>query len=297
MICVFVYIVEFCFVELMLIVKCIVSYMFVNFDWFGFEIVDQIVQQIGISGILVGCFLCSVGYWNFDDLKCELCGGGDCLWMIIDWFDEYCCIVGMLLVECNGGNGSVGSVGMLVLLFECEFDVICYVYCLVEGLVFVQVVDWIVYVDVVFIFGIQLICGISNVFSSYFEYLCLCVFYFDGQLGLYVDLLNFEFEYLYCVVIDMCVYLCSVCCYCQVVVECGQLFVLVIDLLCLWVCEWLVDLLQVKIDVGQFWDLFVLFICLFNLLIMVVVDCFGFVIDWCVVCNCELQCMFDQFEF
>jgi hypothetical protein len=54
--------------------------------------------------------------------------------------------------------------------------------------------------------------------------------------------------------------------------------------------------LQVKTDVGQFWDSLAPLTCLFNLLISAIVERLGAGIDERVARNRELQSEFDQFD-
>ncbi|HHT8996886.1 TPA: sap1 transcriptional regulator SapR [Burkholderia cenocepacia] len=293
MTCAFAHTVESRFAELTPTAKRVASYMLANLDRLGLETADQIAQQTGTSGISVGRFLRSVGYRNLDDLKRELRGGGDRPWMITDRLDEYRRIAGTPSAERNGGNGSAGT---LASSLERELDAIRHVYRLAEGPVFAQVADRIAHADAVFILGIQSTRGISNAFSSYLEYLRPRVFYSDGQSGSYVDSLNSEFEHPYCVVTDTRAYSRSARRYCQAAAERGQPFALVTDLSCPWAREWPADLLQVKTDVGQFWDSLAPLTCLFNLLITAVVDRLGPAIDRRVARNRELQRTFDQFE-
>ncbi|WP_423368346.1 sap1 transcriptional regulator SapR [Burkholderia sp. LMG 32019] len=270
--------------------KRIASYMLANLDRLGLETADQIAQQAGTSGISVGRFLRSVGYRNLDDLKRELRGGGDRPWMITDRLDEYRRAAGTQPAHGNGNEGTLAS------SLERELDAIRHVYRLAEGPVFAQVADRIAHADAVFILGIQSTRGISNAFSSYLEYLRPRVFYSDGQSGSYVDSLNSEFERPYCIVTDTRAYSRSARRYCQAAAERGQPFALVTDLSCPWAREWPADLLQVKTDVGQFWDSLAPLTCLFNLLITSVVDRLGPAIDRRVARNRELQHTFDQFE-
>ncbi|MPV56289.1 RpiR family transcriptional regulator [Burkholderia sp. HI2761] len=293
MTCAFARTVESRYAELTPTAKRIASYMLANLDRLGLETADQIAQQAGTSGISVGRFLRSVGYRNLDDLKRELRGGGDRPWMITDRLDEYRRIAGTQPADRNRGNGSDGA---LASSLERELDAIRHVYRLAEGPVFAQVADRIAHADAVFILGIQSTRGISNAFSSYLEYLRPRVFYSDGQSGSYVDSLNSEFERPYCVVTDTRAYSRSARRYCQAAAERGQPFALVTDLSCPWAREWPADLLQVKTDVGQFWDSLAPLTCLFNLLITAVVDRLGPAIDRRVARNRELQHTFDQFE-
>ncbi|QRR07235.1 MurR/RpiR family transcriptional regulator [Burkholderia sp. MS455] len=288
MTCAFARTVESRYAELTPTAKRIASYMLANLDRLGLETADQIAQQAGTSGISVGRFLRSVGYRNLDDLKRELRGGGDRPWMITDRLDEY--------RRAAGTQPAEGSDGALASSLERELDAIRHVYRLAEGPVFAQVADRIAHADAVFILGIQSTRGISNAFSSYLEYLRPRVFYSDGQSGSYVDSLNSEFERPYCIVTDTRAYSRSARRYCQAAAERGQPFALVTDLSCPWAREWPADLLQVKTDVGQFWDSLAPLTCLFNLLITAVVDRLGPAIDRRVARNRELQHTFDQFE-
>ncbi|WP_175959290.1 sap1 transcriptional regulator SapR [Burkholderia pyrrocinia] len=288
MTCAFAHTVESRFAELTPTAKRIASYMLANLDRLGLETADQIAQQTGTSGISVGRFLRSVGYRNLDDLKRELRGGDDRPWMITDRLDEY--------RRTAGTQPAEGSDGTLASSLERELDAIRHVYRLAEGPVFAQVADRIAHADAVFILGIQSTRGISNAFSSYLEYLRPRVFYSDGQSGSYVDSLNSEFERPYCIVTDTRAYSRSARRYCQAAAERGQPFALVTDLSCPWAREWPADLLQVKTDVGQFWDSLAPLTCLFNLLITAVVDRLGPAIDRRVARNRELQHTFDQFE-
>ncbi|OXJ31249.1 MULTISPECIES: sap1 transcriptional regulator SapR [Burkholderia] len=292
MTCAFARTVESRYAELTPTAKRIASYMLANLDRLGLETADQIAQQAGTSGISVGRFLRSVGYRNLDDLKRELRGGGDRPWMITDRLDEYRRATGTQPAEPDGNRRG----GPLASSLERELDAIRHVYRLAEGPVFAQVADRIAHADAVFILGIQSTRGISNAFSSYLEYLRPRVFYSDGQSGSYVDSLNSEFERPYCIVTDTRAYSRSARRYCQAAAERGQPFALVTDLSCPWARDWPADLLQVKTDVGQFWDSLAPLTCLFNLLITAVVDRLGPAIDRRVARNRELQRTFDQFE-
>ncbi|VWD38821.1 RpiR family transcriptional regulator [Burkholderia lata] len=292
MTCAFAHTVESRYAELTPTAKRIASYMLANLDRLGLETADQIAQQAGTSGISVGRFLRSVGYRNLDDLKRELRGGGDRPWMITDRLDEYRRVAGTPPTE-RIGNGSDSP---LASSLERELDAIRHVYRLAEGPVFAQVADRIAHADAVFILGIQSTRGISNAFSSYLEYLRPRVFYSDGQSGSYVDSLNSEFERPYCIVTDTRAYSRGARRYCQAAAERGQPFALVTDLSCPWARDWPADLLQVKTDVGQFWDSLAPLTCLFNLLITAVVDRLGPAIDRRIARNRELQHTFDQFE-
>ncbi|PRH20453.1 sap1 transcriptional regulator SapR [Burkholderia multivorans] len=290
MACTFVRTVESRFAELTPTAKRIASYMLANVDRLGLETADQIAQQTGTSGISVGRFLRSVGYRNLDDLKRELRGASDRPWMITDRLDEY------RRIARTAPSGDAGGENALASSLERELDAIRHVYRLAEGPVFAQVADRIAHADAVFIVGIQSTRGISNAFSSYLEYLRPRVFYSDGQSGSYVDSLNSEFERPYSIVTDTRAYSRTARRYCETAAELGQPFALVTDLYCTWARDWPADLLQVKTDVGQFWDSLAPLTCLFNLLITAVVDRLGPAIDRRVARNRELQRTFDQFE-
>ncbi|HDR8943515.1 TPA: MurR/RpiR family transcriptional regulator [Burkholderia vietnamiensis] len=296
MTCTFAHTVESHFAELTPTAKRIASYMLANLDRLGLETADQIAQQTGTSGISVGRFLRSIGYRNLDDLKRELRGGGnDRPWMITDRLDEYRRAAAAPTTTADARDGD-HSGSPLAASLERELDAIRHVYRLAEEPVFAQVANRIADADAVFILGIQSTRGISNAFSSYLEYLRPRVFYSDGQSGSYVDSLNSEFERPYCIVTDTRAYSRSARRYCQAAAERGQPFALVTDLYCPWAREWPADLLQVKTDVGQFWDSLAPLTCLFNLLITAVVDRLGPAIDRRVARNRELQRTFDQFE-
>ncbi|AOJ78338.1 MULTISPECIES: sap1 transcriptional regulator SapR [Burkholderia] len=296
MTCTFAHTVEAHFAELTPTAKRIASYMLANLDRLGLETADQIAQQTGTSGISVGRFLRSIGYRNLDDLKRELRGGGnDRPWMITDRLDEYRRAAAAPTTTADARDGD-HSGSPLAASLERELDAIRHVYRLAEEPVFAQVANRIADADAVFILGIQSTRGISNAFSSYLEYLRPRVFYSDGQSGSYVDSLNSEFERPYCIVTDTRAYSRSARRYCQAAAERGQPFALVTDLYCPWAREWPADLLQVKTDVGQFWDSLAPLTCLFNLLITAVVDRLGPAIDRRVARNRELQRTFDQFE-
>ncbi|MBN3818991.1 MurR/RpiR family transcriptional regulator [Paraburkholderia sp. Se-20369] len=287
MTCAFAHTVEARFADLTPTAKRIASYMLANLERLGLETADQIAQQAGTSGISVGRFLRSVGYRNLDDLKRELRGDGDRPWMITDRLDEY----RRATATPDGARHDA-----LALSLDRELDAIRHVYRLAEGPVFARVAERIAQADAVFILGIQSTRGIGNAFSSYLEYLRPRVFYSDGQSGSYVDSLNSEFARPYCIVTDTRAYSRVARRYCQAAAERGQPFALVTDLYCPWAREWPADLLQVKTDVGQFWDSLAPLTCLFNLLITAVVDRLGPAIDRRVARNRELQRAFDQFE-
>lgn len=277
----FVQTVETRFAELTPTAKRIASYMLANLERLGLETADQIARQTGTSGISVGRFLRSVGYRNLDDLKRELRGTAERSWMITDRLDE---------------AAPGGAPGALDDALARELDAIRHVYQLARTPGFAQVADRIAQADAVFILGIQSTRGISNAFHSYLEYLRPRVFYSDGMSGSYVDSLNSEFADPYCIVTDTRAYSRIARRYCEAAGARGVRFALVTDVYCPWARELPCDLLQVKTDVGQFWDSLAPLTCLFNLLISALVDRLGGTIDARVARNRELQRELDQFE-
>jgi DNA-binding MurR/RpiR family transcriptional regulator len=292
--------VESHFADLTPTAKRIASYMLANIERLGLETADQIAQQTGTSGISVGRFLRCVGYRNLDDLKRELRGAQERQWMITDRLDEY-----RRLSAQSGHPGHAGQLGKvattgqngaLTRSLDLELDAIQYVYQLAHTPAFAHIAERISSADAVYILGIQSTRGISNAFSSYLEYIRPRVFYSDGMSGSYVDSLNSEFASPYLVVTDTRAYSRIARNYCEAAVRRGLPFALVTDLYCPWARDFACDLLQVKTDVGQFWDSLAPLTCLFNLLITSIVERLGPTIDERVARNRELQRELDQFD-
>ena len=179
---------------------------------------------------------------------------------------------------------------------ELEIGAIQHVYQLARSPVFARVAERISKADAVYILGIQSTRGISNAFYSYLEYLRPRVFYSDGMSGSYVDSLNSGFESPYVIVTDTRAYSKVARRYCEAATRRGLPFALITDIYCPWAREFDGDLLQVKTDVGQFWDSLAPLTCLFNLLISAIVERLGPRIDERVARNRELQSEFDQFD-
>lgn len=282
--------------------KRIASYMLANLDRLGLETADQIAQQTSTSGISVGRFLRSVGYRNLDDLKRELRGAQHRPWMITDRLDEYRRLstqLGTASGEIDGG--SIGPPGTsrdtaLAHSLDLELDAIRHVYQLAQSPAFAQVAERIATADAVYILGIQSTRGIGNAFHSYLEYIRPRVFYSDGMSGSYVDSLNSGFESPYLIVTDTRAYSRIARHYCEAASRRALPFALVTDLYCPWAREFPCDLLQVKTDVGQFWDSLAPFTCLFNLLITAIVERLGPTIDGRIARNRELQRELKQFD-
>jgi DNA-binding MurR/RpiR family transcriptional regulator len=293
--------VEARFAELTPTSKRVASYMLANLDRLGLETADQIAQQAGTSGISVGRFLRSIGYRNLDDLKRELRGTQQRPWLITDRLDAFR----------RGANDSAQTVeprqpsvadgssprdAALAQSLELEIGAIQHVYELARLPAFARVAERIATADAVYILGIQSTRGISNAFYSYLEYIRPRVFYSDGMSGSYVDSLNSEFSAPYLIVTDTRAYSTIARRYCQAASRRGLGFALVTDIYCPWAREFDGDLLQVKTDVGQFWDSLAPLTCLFNLLISAAVERGGPAIDERVARNRELQSEFDQFD-
>lgn len=283
-------IVEASFAELTPTAKRIASYMLANLDRLGLETADRIAQQTATSGISVGRFLRSVGYRNLDDLKRELRGAQERPWMITDRLDEYRRVSGQF-----GNAARQGENGALTRSLQLEIEAIQHVYQLAQSPMFARIAERIANADAVYILGIQSTRGISNAFYSYLEYIRARVFYSDGMSGSYVDLFNSEFAAPYLVITDTRAYSTIAHRYCEAAARRGVPFALVTDIYCPWAREFAFDLLQVRTDVGQFWDSLAPLACLFNLLITAIVARLGTAIDKRVACNRELQGEFNQF--
>jgi DNA-binding MurR/RpiR family transcriptional regulator len=293
--------VEARFAELTPTSKRVASYMLANLDRLGLETADQIAQQAGTSGISVGRFLRSIGYRNLDDLKRELRGTQQRPWLITDRLDAFRRAASDStqtddLPHPSDADGSAPREAALAQSLELEIGAIQHVYELARAPAFARVAERLANADAVYILGIQSTRGISNAFYSYLEYIRPRVFYSDGTSGSYVDALNSEFAAPYLIVTDTRAYSTIARRFCQAASRRGLRFALVTDIYCPWARDFDGDLLQVKTDVGQFWDSLAPLTCLFNLLISAVVERRGPAIDERVARNRELQSEFDQFD-
>ncbi|MCP3709486.1 MurR/RpiR family transcriptional regulator [Paraburkholderia sp. CNPSo 3274] len=287
----FAHTVEASFATLTPTAKRIASYMLANLERLGLETADQIAQQTSTSGISVGRFLRSVGYRNLDDLKRELRGAQTRPWFITDRLDAW---RGERLADY--ANGVENTSDTLARSLDLEVDAIRYVYRLALGDTFARVAQRIAAADAVFILGIQSTRCISNAFHSYLEYLRPRMFFSNGMSGSYVESLNSEFASPYLIVTDTRAYSRIARRYCEAAARRELPFALVTDLYCPWARDFACDLLQVKTDVGQFWDSLAPLTCLFNLLITSIVERLGSTIDKRVARNRELQRELDQFD-
>jgi DNA-binding MurR/RpiR family transcriptional regulator len=294
--------VEARFAELTPTSKRVASYMLANLERLGLETADQIAQQAGTSGISVGRFLRSIGYQNLDDLKRELRGAQERPWLITDRLDAFRRASGQVMQTdpavqtAPDASGTAVQHAALAHSLELETGAIQHVYQLAQSPVFSRVAERISSADAVYILGIQSTRGISNAFYSYLEYIRPRVFYSDGMSGSYVDSLNSEFKSPYLIVTDTRAYSAVARRYCEAATRRGLSFALVTDIYCPWARDFDGDLLQVKTDVGQFWDSLAPLTCLFNLLISAIVERLGPAIDERVARNRELQSEFDQFD-
>lgn len=284
--------VEASFATLTPTAKRIASYMLANLERLGLETADQIAQQTGTSGISVGRFLRSVGYRNLDDLKREMRGAQTRPWFITDRLDTW----RSERLDGHANGVEYTSDTALARSLDLEIDAIRYVYQLALGDTFARVAQRIATADAVFILGIQSTRGISNAFYSYLEYLRPRVFFSDGMSGSYVESLNSEFASPYLIVTDTRAYSRIARRYCEAAARRKLPFALVTDLYCPWARDFACDLLQVKTDIGQFWDSLAPLTCLFNLLNTSIVERLGSAIDTRVAQNRELQRELDQFD-
>ncbi|WP_144137544.1 sap1 transcriptional regulator SapR [Paraburkholderia sp. BCC1884] len=289
--------VEARFAELTPTSKRVASYMLANLERLGLETADQIAQQAGTSGISVGRFLRSIGYRNLDDLKRELRGAQERPWLITDRLDAFRRTPGHARAE-DGAPHAAPAIPSEALAHSLELEIgaIQHVYQLAQSPVFARVAERIANADAVYILGIQSTRGIGNAFYSYLEYIRPRVFYSDGMSGSYVDSLNSSFESPYLIITDTRAYSKVARRYCEAATRRGLPFALVTDIYCPWAREFDGDLLQVKTDVGQFWDSLAPLTCLFNLLMSAIVERLGPDIDERVARNRELQSEFDQFD-
>ncbi|HEX3636952.1 MAG TPA: MurR/RpiR family transcriptional regulator [Paraburkholderia sp.] len=286
--------VEARFAELTPTAKRIASYLLANLDRLGLETAHQIAQQAGTSGISVGRFLRSVGYQNLDDLKRELRGTQERPWMITDRLDAFRRVASEQGEAAQAGAPTPSPA--LARSLELEIGAIQHVYQLAQTPTFARMAERISNADAVYILGIQSTRGISNAFYSYLEYIRPRVFYSDGMSGSYVDSLNSEFASPYLIVTDTRAYSMIARRYCEAATRRGLPFALVTDIYCPWARDFAGDLLQVKTDVGQFWDSLAPLTCLFNLLISAIVDRLGPTLDERVARNRELQGELNQFD-
>ncbi|WP_028536952.1 MurR/RpiR family transcriptional regulator [Paludibacterium yongneupense] len=263
--------------------KDIASYLLANLEQLPFETASSIAQATGTSGISVGRLLRTLGYRNLDDFKHALRGKTETRpWMITDR-------LGAFRAQHDAADRSDHSLTL-------ELEAIRHAHALAQSPVFARVAKRLAHAEAVFILGIQSTRGIANAFFSHLEYLRPRVFYAEGQAGTYVESLNSGFAHPYLVVTDLRAYSSLTRKVCAAAVERGIEVCLVTDCYCTWGRDYPIDLLQVKTDVGQFWDAYSPLLCLFNLLASSVVEQLGPELDTRLAQNRALQNTFGQFE-
>ena len=262
--------------------KRIASYLLGNPQQLPFESADSIALQASTTGISVGRFLRSLGYQNLDDVKQSLRGGVPASWLITDRIAAF-------RAESNGGDALDRSM-------QREIEAIQYVYEVARSAAFAQIVKRIHEADAVFIIGIQSTRGILTAFHSHLEYIRPKVYYVDGLSGIYAETLNSGFDNPYAIIADFRAYSSVTQTFCQAALENALPLALITDLQCPWARDYALDLLQIKTDVGQFWDSPAPLACLLNLMVSAVAQQYGEHLDERLAKNRQLQKAFGQFE-
>ncbi|MGP5568757.1 MurR/RpiR family transcriptional regulator [Pseudomonas helleri] len=262
--------------------KRIASYLLGNPQQLPFESADSIALQASTTGISVGRFLRSLGYQNLDDVKQSLRGEVPASWLITDRIAAF-------RAESNGDDALDRSM-------QREIEAIQYVYEVARSEAFAQIVKRIHEADAVFIIGIQSTRGILTAFHSHLEYIRPKVFYVDGLSGIYAETLNSGFDNPYAIIADFRAYSSVTQTFCQAALENALPLALITDLQCPWARDYALDLLQIKTDVGQFWDSPAPLACLLNLMVSAVAQQYGEHLDQRLAKNRQLQKAFGQFE-
>ena len=262
--------------------KRIASYLLGNPQQLPFESADSIALQASTTGISVGRFLRSLGYQNLDDVKQSLRGEVPASWLITDRIAAF-------RAESNGGDALDRSM-------QREIEAIQYVYEVARSAAFAQIVKRIHEADAVFIIGIQSTRGILTAFHSHLEYIRPKVYYVDGLSGIYAETLNSGFDNPYAIIADFRAYSSVTQTFCQAALENALPLALITDLQCPWARDYALDLLQIKTDVGQFWDSPAPLACLLNLMVSAVAQQYGEHLDVRLAKNRQLQKAFGQFE-
>lgn len=262
--------------------KRIASYLLGNPQQLPFESADSIALQASTTGISVGRFLRSLGYQNLDDVKQSLRGEVPASWLITDRIAAF-------RAESNGGDALDRSM-------QREIEAIQYVYEVARSEAFAQIVKRVHEADAVFIIGIQSTRGILTAFHSHLEYIRPKVFYVDGLSGIYAETLNSGFDNPYAIIADFRAYSSVTQTFCQAALENALPLALITDLQCPWARDYALDLLQIKTDVGQFWDSPAPLACLLNLMVSAVAQQYGEHLDERLAKNRQLQKAFGQFE-
>lgn len=262
--------------------KRIATYLLGNLQQLPFETADSIAQQAGTTGISVGRFLRTLGYRNLDDVKQGLRGDDQPSWLITDRLSAF-----------RNENDQEDALDRSL---NREIEAIQHVYGLARSKTFADIVRHIVEADAVFILGIQSTRGILNAFHSHLEYIRPKVYYVDGLSGIYAETLNSGFEKPYAIISDFRAYSSVTPTFCEAANAHDLPLALITDLQCPWARDYDLDLLQLKTDVGQFWDSLAPLACLFNLIVSAVAEQYGDRLDARLAKNRALQQAFGQFE-
>jgi DNA-binding MurR/RpiR family transcriptional regulator len=262
--------------------KRVAGYLLANADKLPFETADSIAQQTGTTGISVGRFLRSLGYRNLDDVKHTLREAAGDSWRLDDR-------LGAFRQQAGQGDALDRSLALEIAAIEA-------VYALARGPAFNAAVTRLHEADAVFIVGIQTTRGVMSSFHSLLEYIRPRVLYVDGLSGTYADMLNAGFQRPYGVVADFRAYSSVTRTLCEAATEAGLPFALITDYHCPWARDFPADLLQLKLDVGQFWDSLAPLTALLNLLVSAVAQRHGPALDDRLARNRQLQQRFGQFE-
>ena len=262
--------------------KRIASYLLGNPEQLPFESADSIAQQTSTTGISVGRFLRSLGYQNIDEVKQSLRGEAPTSWLITDRIAAF-------RAETNADDALERSQHR-------EIEAIQMVYALARSETFAQIVQRIYEADAVFILGIQSTRGILTAFHSHLEYIRPKVYYVDGLSGIYAETLNSGFANPYAIIADFRAYSSVTQTFCDAAIDNDLPLALITDLQCPWARDYPLDLLQLKTDVGQFWDSPAPLACLLNLMVSAVAEKYGERLDERLARNRQLQKAFGQFE-
>jgi len=262
--------------------KRIASYLLGNPEQLPFESADSIAQQASTTGISVGRFLRSLGYKNIDEVKQSLRGDAPASWLITDRIAAF-------RLESNQDDALERSMNR-------ELEAIQYAYSLARSDAFANVVQRIHEADAVFILGIQSTRGILTAFHSHLEYIRPKVYYVDGLSGIYAETLNSGFANPYAIISDFRAYSSVTQTFCDAAADNNLPLALITDLQCPWARDYALDLLQLKTDVGQFWDSPAPLACLLNLIVSAVAEKYGDGLDERLAKNRQLQKAFGQFE-
>ncbi|BBP76137.1 MurR/RpiR family transcriptional regulator [Pseudomonas gingeri NCPPB 3146 = LMG 5327] len=262
--------------------KRIASYLLGNPEQLPFESADSIAQQASTTGISVGRFLRSLGYQNIDEVKKSLRGEAPSSWLITDRIAAF-------RAETNQEDALDRSMSR-------ELEAIQHAYGLARSEAFARIVQRIHEADAVFILGIQSTRGILTAFHSHLEYIRPKVYYVDGLSGIYAETLNSGFANPYAIIADFRAYSSVTQAFCNAAIDNELATALITDLQCPWARDYPLDLLQLKTDVGQFWDSPAPLACLLNLVVSAVAEKYGERLDERLARNRQLQKAFGQFE-